>query len=342
MLLLLAVAAMLVLSATVPLTSQEGVAKPPSISGANPARARDDDLQLYDKVIARLQRGESYYPVVVEEHRASHYPLHPGFAVRLPTLAYIAAILGPSGLIVASIALMLGALLAWWRRLGDEPGAGPVRNFAMAALFLGLSIGATRYFHVLHELWAGQLLALSFGLHRPDKGKWGGAWLAAALALAIRELALPFVLLMAAFAFWNRRWREGLAWSALAAAFLVGLAIHLHIVSSYVLPSDPPSASWFSLRGLNGWMSLVILSSNLRWLPHYLAGPLLMLMALGWASWRSSAGAFGTLLFLGYGLAFMIAGRVDNFYWGMVIAPTMFIGFAFVPMAIKGLWSAAK
>ena len=52
--------------------------------------------------------------------------------------------------------------------------------------------------------------------------------------------------------------------------------------------------------------------------------------------------AFGTLLFLGYGLAFMIAGRLDNFYWGMVISPTMFIGLAFVPMAIKGLGSAAK
>jgi hypothetical protein len=39
-------------------------------------------------------------------------------------------------------------------------------------------------------------------------------------------------------------------------------------------------------------------------------------MILGWAGWRSEAGATATLLFLGYGLLFMIAGRDDNFYWG--------------------------
>ena len=45
---------------------------------------------------------------------------------------------------------------------------------------------------VLHELWAGMLLALAFGLHRPGR-KYGAALVAAGLALAIREHALPFV-----------------------------------------------------------------------------------------------------------------------------------------------------
>ena len=96
-----------------------------------------------------------------------------------------------------------------------------------------------------------------------------------------------------------------------------------------------------TLRGLSGWMSMIVLSSNLRFLPTYLAGPLLMLMVLGWAGWRSSLGAFATLLFLGYGLAFMIAGRPDNWYWGMTVAPAMWVGLALVPSAAKGLWGAA-
>jgi hypothetical protein len=66
-----------------------------------------------------------------------------------------------------------------------------------------------------------------------------------------------------------------------------------------------------------------------------------VLMVLGWAGWRSSAGSFATLLYLGYGLAFMIAGRGDNWYWGMVIAPTMFIGLAFTSRAMSSLWRAA-
>jgi hypothetical protein len=96
------------------------------------------------------------------------------------------------------------------------------------------------------------------------------------------------------------------------------------------------------LRGMSGWISNIALSSNLRFLPHYLAGPAVMLMMFGWTAWKSPAGLFGTFLYLGYGLAFMIAGRPDNFYWGAVIAPAMFIGFAFVPTGIASLVRAAK
>ena len=104
-----------------------------------------------------------------------------------------------------------------------------------------------------------------------------------------------------------------------------------------MLPGDPSGPSWLALRGLGGWLSDVVLSSNLRFLPHWLAGPLVMLMVLGWAGWRSAAGTFGTLLYLGYGAAFMVAGRDDNFYWGAVIAPALFIGLAIAPMAARSL-----
>lgn len=347
-LVLVLVLAILALAAVTPITSGEGEARPPSLSGNGPVevRDRDVDLKLYDTVIARLRNGESYYTVVSEEHRRSNYPLRPGFAVRLPTLAYAEALLPPGVLVPLSLVLMGAVLLAWWRRLAEEPGGSPLRLIAMAGLFLGVSLGTTRYFFVLHELWAGQLLALSFGLHRPgqragEPGKWLGAWLAAAAALAIREHALPFVLLMAAFAAWHRRWAEAAAWALLVALFVGAMALHLHAVAQHVLPGDPPSSSWLTLRGLNGWLSLEVLSSNLRWLPHYLAGPILMASLLGWAGWKSAAGNFGTLLYAGYGAAFMIAGRTDNFYWGFMVTPAVFTALGFVPMAVKSLVSAA-
>lgn len=304
------------------------------------ARPRDEDLALYDRVIARLQKGENYYDFIAEEQRRSNYPVTPGFAVRLPTLAYIEAWIGEAGQSVAAVVLMLAVLLAWWRRLGEEPGGEQKRRtFTLAFLFVGVSLGLNRYYFVLHELWAGMLLALAFGLHRP--GKWGASLAVAALALAIREHALPFVLLMGATAFWRRDWKEGAAWSALTAVFLIAMKIHLGFVAAQVLPTDRPSASWLALRGLGGWLSNVVLSSNLRFLPHWIAGPAVIVMIAGWAGWRSPAGAFGTLLFLGYGLAFMIAGRPDNFYWGAMIAPAMFIGLAFAGRAIMSLIAAA-
>ncbi len=309
------------------------------IGDEGPERPRDDDLALYDTAIERIQAGEAYYDFIVEEQRKADYPVRPGLAVRLPTLAYIDAFLGVPGQTAAAIVLMLAVLAVWWRRFGEEPGGLRHRRIGLALLFLGASLGLNRYYFVLHELWAGMLMALAFGLHRP--GKWGASLAVAALALAIREHVLPFVLLMGAMAFWRRDWKEGAAWSALAAVFTAALAVHLHIISQQALPTDRLGQGWLELRGLSGWISNVALSSNLRFLPHWMAGPMVILMVLGWAAWRSPAGLFGTFLYLGYGLAFMLAGRPDNFYWGAVIAPAMFIGLAFTPMGLKSLIRAA-
>ncbi len=358
-LLLFAVGLLVIAAALVPITAGEqkitttaGFVE--NITGAKVAgaeRPRDDDLALYDRVIERIGKGEDYYAVAAQEHRSSDYPLRPGVAVRLPTLAY--AIMGLGKLapgearpderwpvFAAAIVLMFAVLWAWWQRLGEEPGGKRYQPIGTALVFLGASLGLNAYYFVLHELWAGMLLALAFGLHRPGR-KYGAALVAAALALAIREHALPFVMLLAAMAFWRRDWKEGAAWSALIAVFFAGLAWHLQLVQAQVLAGDPEGPDWLLLRGLSGWLSNVVLSSNLRFLPHFLAGPAVVLMIFGWAGWKCDAGVFATLLYLGYGLAFMIAGRPDNFYWGAIIAPAMFLGLAFVPRAARSLWARA-
>ncbi|MCC6926237.1 hypothetical protein [Novosphingobium sp.] len=312
-------------------------------------RPRDDDLALYDRVIERIGKGENYYAVAADEHRQAHYPLRPGVAVRLPTLAYLAVALGDSGkgaevlvpgVLAAALVLLVAVVLAWWKRLGEEPGGAQFQRIGTALVFMGASLGLNRYYFVLHELWAGMLIALSLALHRPGR-KWLAALLVAALALAIREHVLPYVLLMGALALWRRDWKEGAAWAGLVALFGLYLTWHLGQVAQHVLPSDPLGPSWLELRGLSGWLSNVVLSSNLRFLPHFVAGPLVMLMVLGWAGWKSPLGTTATLLYLGYGLAFMIAGRPDNFYWGAVIAPAMFVGLAFAPQAVGSLLKAA-
>ncbi|WP_370031764.1 hypothetical protein [Qipengyuania mesophila] len=339
------VAAMLVLAAITPLTASmdgrpSGVPDLIAEEAATSGPERDDDLAFYDRVIARIAGGENYYEFIVEEQRASDYPVRPGIAVRLPTLAYLHAWLGEPGMLVLAVLLLGACVWAWWKRLGEERGGPPRQRIGAALMLMGGSLGLNRYYFVLHELWAGMLLALAFALHRP--GRWGWSLAVAALALAIREHALPFVLLMGAMAAWRRDWREAAAWAALVLAFLAVMAWHLSLVAPHVLPSDPASPDWLVLRGLSGWLGNVVLSSNLRFLPHAIAGPLVLLMVLGWAGWKSPAGATGTLLYLGYGLAFMLAGRANNFYWGAVVAPAMFVGIAFVPMALASLVRSAR
>ncbi|MDE2595884.1 MAG: hypothetical protein KGL44_03290 [Sphingomonadales bacterium] len=341
--LMIAAALVPVVAASGPLDQAAGTATVTGGTAAPPAaeRPRDTDLKLYDIAVERIRKGENYYAFIVGEQRRLNFPVRPGLAVRLPTLAYLNAWLGDGGQMAAALVLLAACMVVWWRRLGEEPGGMDKRLIAAAFLFVGTSLGLNRYYFALHELWAGMLLVLSFGLHRPGR-RWAASLAVAALALAIREHSLPFVLLMAAMAGWRRDWKESAAWITLALAFLAALGLHLHVIAAQVTPGDPPSPSWLALRGLSGWLSDVALSSSLRFLPHWLAGPAVVLMTLGWCGWKSPAGTFGSLLFLGYGTGFMIAGRPDNFYWGAMIAPAMFIGFTFAPMAVQSLIASAK
>ena len=301
---------------------------------------RDTDLALYDAIKERVAGGENYYAVAVEEQRARNFPVRPGLAVRLPTLAHISAMLGPIGVLVAAAVLLVALLWAWWRRLAPLVERTPRRIMALGLLGLGFATGFKPMYFVLHEVWAGMLLALALALHSP--GKWRGAWVAAALALSIREHALPFVLLMGALSLWRRDWREFGAWSALVAGFLILLWIHVSTVASYTTEADPLSSSWLALRGLNGWLDAISLNSALYHLPSWIAGPLVLLPLLGWAALRDRLGCEATLLFVGYGVFFMLAGRENNFYWGLVVVPAWFVGLYWMPFALRDLVSSAQ
>ncbi len=84
-------------------------------------------------------------------------------------------------------------------------------------LLLGGAAAITPDAGLIHELMAGLLLTLALALY--DPARWWPALLMAGLALAVRELALPFVLLWLAFALIERRWREAAGVAALLLVF---------------------------------------------------------------------------------------------------------------------------
>ena len=204
----------------------------PRIAADGEDPARDTDLRLYDRIAERVDAGEGYYTAAVEEQRARDFPVRPGLAVRLPTLAYMTAVFEPWGMGVLGAVLGVLTLLAWWLRLHDENGGSERRVFVLLLLVIGAGVGFKPQYLALHEVWAGLLIALSLGLHRPRK--WHLAWLAAALALMIREHALPFVLLMGAMSLVRGHRTEALAWAGtdrldIAINELRDIARHLNV-----------------------------------------------------------------------------------------------------------------
>lgn len=303
---------------------------------------KDNDLLLYRRIADRVAQGDDYYVAATELQRANGYPVAPGLTVRLPTLAHVSALVGPKGLVALNLALVFAALALTFRRLAAEPGGSEIKLVGTALLLVGLSTSMSAQFLTLHEVWAAELMVLSFALHRPDKGQWSAAWLAAAAAVAVRELALPFVLLMGAMALWRGNRREALAWALLVALFAAGLAWHLSLAEAQIRPGDAVSPSWLALEGIGGWLYKVEHSSLLNLFPQVIAGPLAVLAVFGWTGWNSPAGRFGALLSLGYALAFMIAGRQNNFYWGVIAVPFLFMGLAWMPFALRSLIDAAR
>lgn len=313
-------------------------AAPPPLPGKIATAKANEDLTLYRSIVSRVAAGENYYRAASDELRTNDYPLKPFVAFRLPTLATISALLGRPVMMALQFGLFAAMVWAWWARLEGQFADNRRRVSATMLAAAGVAVAFSGRYVDLHEVWAGTLIALSLALHRPDR--WTGSVIAAALALAIRELALPYLLLMGAFALYRRNWREFAAWAIVFAIFAAAMAWHASEVAKVVLPSDPASPGWTALGGWAGFLRTYHLAGPLRWLPAEAAAPLIILALFGWTSWKSRTGLAATLFYAGYGLLFMLFGRANNFYWGLMVAPAFLVGLAFVPRAVSDLWSA--
>jgi hypothetical protein len=293
------------------------------------------DLFLYKAIVEKVGAGGDYYAVAAHELRTRDFPLRPFITFRLPTLAWMQAGLGVGATWALFLGLALATLWAWWVRLEGAFAQSSRRLTGAMLVAAGLVIAKSPGLIFLHELWAGMLVALSLALWRP--GRWTLSLAVALSALLIRELALPFVLLLGAYALWNRRWTEAAAWGGVVALFVGILVWHYGQVIPVTLPTDPASPGWLSIGGWPTMMRAFRLTSALRVLPVPLGTIGVILCFFGWLSWKSDAGWLGAMLLLGYGLFFALLSRPNNFYWGLMMAPLLLLGLAFLPQAFADI-----
>ncbi|WEK48264.1 MAG: hypothetical protein P0Y56_08210 [Candidatus Andeanibacterium colombiense] len=302
------------------------------------AKAHAGDNRLYERTLARMAAGEGYYPAAVSEQRAGNYPVKPFVTVRQPTLAWLDLQLGLPAMRVLAIALLAANVLAWIAAL-ELRTILPER--AAAVLMLGVAgvFSFAPAVALTHEMYAGLLLSLALAVYRPRR--WWPALLLAAGAIAIREIALPFVLLWAVFALDRRSWRELGALAVLLALFAAGMALHARAVTALLLPGDPVSPGWDALAGPALFVGPLVGSTLLGALPDWLAGPAAVLPLLGWLALGGRRGLFAALWFAGHIVLMSVFARTDNFYWNLLILPAYCMGLAFVPRALADLGRAA-
>lgn len=275
------------------------------------------DLALYQAVARRVGEGSDYYSTVASLHREMGYPLDPFFAVRLPTLAYINAALGPIGSMVLGLILVFVAALVWNKRLADMPLS--VRAVAIVIITVFAANGLTSGVTYLHDWWAGLLITIALGL-QPN---WRMAFVAGFAAAVIRELAIPFLLLFPLV----YKQRVVLLWT-LAALTVCGALIAFHAVSLWAIqmPSDLHSQGWFGHRGLRAFPNDVAKLTEIERLGSF--GYLLIAVPLlGWAisrDWLAIIWIFGVVLLVSF------VSRPDNFYWAQMAIPSYLTGWVFL------------
>lgn len=314
-----------------------GLAFPPT---GNPGGSPDGgDAALYRQIAARVAHGEDYYHAAATEQRASFYPLKPFTAVRPPALAEAGALLGPRA---ADLLLWLLAVLA-----GIATAMRLVPNLRApwreAAILLGATSGilfVRSGMWVWHEAWAGVLIALALAC-RSDR-HWVASMVLGLAAALVRELAFPFLLVMAGAAWVDGARREARAWIMAAAAVLLLLGVHMVEVGQVAGPGDVTSPGWLALGGWRFDLALARQSSLLVQLPSWVAAVAAPLALLGWASLPGRYGSrVGGLIGL-WMTAFLFVGRPDNNYWGFLMAPFLPLGLALAPAALRDLFMAAR
>ena len=311
----------------------EAAREGPTTNADGSAIDQRGDLALYERISARVAAGEGYYAAATDEQRKAGYPTRPFVTVRLPTLAYLHAAIGVAGVRLIEMALLLACMLAL-------PGA--VRTATRAekgggiiALLLGGATIAAPFAGLYHEALAGVLLSLAVLAYRPHR--WWPALIAAGCALAVRELAVPFVLLWFAMALADKRWREATGVAALLALFTGAMVLHYFEVTAAALPGDLASEGWDAFSGYTLPLMVMARLTVLSLLPAAIAAPLAILPLVGWLGLGGRAGLFAALWFAGLFTMTALFARPENFYWVQLALPAYFAGFAFVPRALAEL-----
>jgi len=289
------------------------------------------DFDLYETIAKRVSRGESYWHAALDEQRHSRYPTKPFVAVRTPIMAWGYAVWGLLGWRVIAIGLWFVTVLGMVALLPAHVKFPERAAAAIAAAVFGTAAYLPKV-AMSHEILSGLCLSSALVLYRP--GRWWPALLLAACGLAIRELALPFVVLWAAFALSQRRWREFAAVVAVLALYAVGMALHAQAVLAERLPGDLHSQGWSGMQGLPLPLFGLVSVTPLGKLWWWLGPPLALLPLLGWIALGGRKGLFATLWFAGFLLMVSLFARYENFYWVSLILPAYGAGLALVPRAI--------
>ena len=286
---------------------------------------------MYQAIASRVAAGQPYHAALATEMPARGYAVRPIFNWRMPTLAWLNGF-SPSPVWGKAALWAIGTLVIvlWTAALRVHIPGAMVAGAVVMALATAAVLQVQQVVH-LHEVWAGLLIAASLGSWALRRV--GLAIALGLLAMLIRELALPYVLMMALLAWRDSNRRETFAWAGAAAVFLACWAWHISFVLAN-MPAEGLRNAWIVAGGWPFVLTATRCSVFLMFLPAWTIAIVVPIVWAGFWHWNNSAGRRVFAIITAYFVMFMVIGRADNWYWGFLVAPLIpigILGFFFKP-----------
>jgi hypothetical protein len=302
---------------------------------------KGSDQQMYADVVGNLRQGQNFYDALRTGLSTGHYGMKSVFNWRTPFFMSLVALF-PSfwtmQVVVILVTLVAAGLACWlvWRE------AGPIAA-GILVMFEILSLGACLVpkGYLISEMPTGFVILLSasaYGLGMRRTGLATGV-----LALFIRELAGPYVLVCAFLAWRDRRWRELAAWLVALALYGGYFLWHAHMVALHQQAGDlGDKTSWLQFGGATFVLYTAAFNGIFMAVPLWVTALLLPAAALGLMAWPGPAGERIALTVFGYLALFALAGKGVDSYWGAIFTPVMTLGLIWFPAALRDIWRAAR
>ncbi len=297
------------------------------------------DANLYSAIAGRVRQGENYYDAAAAELGSRGYPRASIFNWRTPVYAWVFGML-PSPvwgriLLVVIASLSIGSACVVLGRSDRDPMLLAVAAGLVASYSGWLVHPYPPYFT---EIWSGLFISLSCCCLSANR--WGLGVVAAAAALAFRELALPYVAVMSLLAVRQRRWYALCSLFIAIVTFMVMFILHyLNVIQRFPLGVSARCTEWVALGGTSFVLSTCRMNFILAALPPWCSAiylPLSLLGLLGWEGREATPIRWAAFTYL---LIFSCVGMPFNFYWGWICVPLLFIGFCWSTIAFRDLFA---
>jgi len=300
---------------------------------------------MYQRVVQRLQTGENYYDALGSELRNGKYPSKSVFNWRSPFhLMALAVMTEPvSRYMLAAFALAASILAGMATNRGGGPGAVQIL-VTMVALSECFIFDRGLHLYVFAEVWAGVFITISVAAYALDW--WPAGVSAGIMALFLRELALPYVVVSWLIALRKRSRREFYAWTAGLLGWTVYFLIHSQFAMSHMREGDialhagpAQFLGWVRFGGPRFLVETVRMSL-LHTLPPWVAAATLTIMLFGAAGWTTGIGQRVAAVVAVYMAAFSIVGLPVDQAWGALTNPVLAFGLVWFVPAMRDLIGA--